>query len=554
MIKMKYKKRKVYIMKKFIDYKFEDVLHELYKLPETILSLILKEYTLDENDTSLKEPLTKQEKYIVNREISRIEKNTKIYIMNEFLGYELKEVLKKLSFLPGGVLKTILKEYTLKNEKTFKEPLSPEEKVLIKDELKKIKRSLNCIDNGLRNDYKPFFSIFDGTKEEVLLILSTLTEKEKALLYLRYDKDFMNTKYRENITKKETSQIRAVIRTIKRRLENYKSGNYKIVSIEDLIEGVPLKRIQIAVATLPKTQKEAFYGFFGKSLDVKAIVKKDSINSSISNKSIEKLKEKLFGTTTDFQDYKPFVKRFDDIRIENETDDELLERIKPNFIYLKKHQIDLLYKKYGIDLKSTKYNKTITKSEHIIISNTVNYLKAILMDKKEIFQCKPLINRFDELTTLGDIFREIECLTEEEQHTLKAKYGPDYLGTTDIQAFDDRFNYSVKLVIEKMQKRINRKRRDESKISLFTLRRILKLTKTEEYQNLKQVIGINPTLAVLAKKYFGDEYSTESISALTGVDTLYIIDVTKAYILFEKEIQRKLEKEDIKVLKHRIGE
>ena len=72
--------------------------------------------------------------------------------------------------------------------------------------------------------------------------------------------------------------------------------------------------------------------------------------------------------------------------------------------------------------------------------------------------------------------------------------------------------------------------------------------------NLKSVIGINSALAVLAKKYFGDEYSTFKISELTGVDPIYIIDVTKAYLLLEQELNRKLTKEDVNVLKKRIGE
>lgn len=99
---MKYKKRKVYIMTKFEGFDYESVLKKITALPEGILSAILKEYTLDRYDHSLKDPQTKQEKYLARYEIERIKKSTKTYIMTKFPDSTLEEVLKILSSLPGG--------------------------------------------------------------------------------------------------------------------------------------------------------------------------------------------------------------------------------------------------------------------------------------------------------------------------------------------------------------------------------------------------------------------------------------------------------------------
>ena len=482
----------------------------------------------------------------------------KIYIMEKFPGNRKEDVLEKLNSLPEGVLSNILKSFTLdENDESFKEPQTEQEKYQANYELIKIKRSLDNLDKKF--DYKPFFSIFDGTKEEVLLILTTLTKDEIKLLHKKYGEDLTNTKYNEELTSEENKKIYGIIKKIKERLELYKTDNYKIIGITNLYPNTPLTVLKDSISKLCKTFQDTFNFHFDCDLERKELVHKDKIDCFISKNAINVLNNELQGVSFYIpKDYQPFIEMINDVRLEGESDEKLLERAKEALKYMPEKERDLIYQKYGEDLRNTKNVSEISRSENQKILNLyIKRLQRIMVKLSPIkapIQCKPFTQRFDDLTTLGDILLEIEYLSEEEKSMLKAKYGEDYLGTTDNLAFSDEFNYSVKLIKEKIEKRIRRKRRDKLKLSLFAIKRILELTQIEEYMNLKSVIGINPALAVLAKKYFGDEYSTFKISELTGVDPIYIIDVTKAYLLLEQELNRKLTKEDVNVLKKRIGE
>lgn len=486
-------------------------------------------------------------------------KKTKTYIMKKFPGKRKEDVLEKLSSLPGEVLLNILKGFTLdENDESLKEPQTEKEKYQANYELRKIRRSLDPIEKNFQ--YKSFFSIFDGTKEEVLLILTTLTKEELNLLHKKYGEDLMNTKIINYTSKENRNYVQStIIKKIKKRLNLYKTGNYKIIGITDLYPNTPLNVLKKKVSNLCKTYRKTFCFHFSTNLEKKELVHKDKINSFLSKRAINALNNELLGTSSYVtKAYTAFIELIEDVRLNGENDEQLLKRAKEALEYMPQNEKDMIYKKYGNDLKNTKNVRSISRSEnHDIINLYIKRLKRIMLRINPIkmpFQCKPLIERFDKLTTLGDVLLEIEYLSEEEKTTLKLKYGEDYLGTTDNEAFDGAFNYKVKLIVEKMQKRINRKRRDKNKLSLFALKRIFSLMKTQEYENLKSVIGINPALAVLTKKYFGDEYSTAIISTLTGVDAMYIIDVTKAYLYLEREYNRKLTKEDTKTLAYKISE
>lgn len=482
-------------------------------------------------------------------------KKTKVYIMEYLVGSDIETVTEKLNSLPSEVLNNIFKGYTLDiNDTSLKERQTDKEKYQARYELDKIQRDID--NKGKNYKYKPFFSLFSVNNKDVMLIVSTLSDDERALLYKKYGSNLKNTKYNENLTENERRIItQNIIRTIRNRLELYQTGDYLVLGIEDLYPKVPLKILKEKIKSLSKSYNRSIYSRFGYNLTQKVLIHKDKKDCVISKVSKEALDKALSGYERPRRNYKSFIEMLSDVRLPNEKDEDLLLRAKSCFIFLTNYQRDLIYKKFNGDLKNVKNVKTLTKKENIKIVYIIKKLKRHMkrLNRGEV-QCKPLVRRFDELTTLGDILLEIEYLTEDEKNLLKLKYGKDYLGTTDRELFNEEFNDSIRLIIEKMRKRLNRKKLRKYKITLFTYKRILELSKSEEYKNLKSVIGINPALAVLAKKYYGDEYKTELISSITGVDPLYIIDLTKAYLFLEREHNRKLTEEETKLLKFKIGE
>ena len=212
----------------------------------------------------------------------------KIYIMEKFPGNRKEDVLEKLNSLPEGVLSNILKSFTLdENDESFKEPQTEQEKYQANYELIKIKRSLDNLDKKF--DYKPFFSIFDGTKEEVLLILTTLTKDEIKLLHKKYGEDLTNTKYNEELTSEENKKIYGIIKKIKERLELYKTDNYKIIGITNLYPNTPLTVLKDSISKLCKTFQDTFNFHFDCDLERKELVHKDKIDCFISKNAINVL-------------------------------------------------------------------------------------------------------------------------------------------------------------------------------------------------------------------------------------------------------------------------
>ena len=120
----------------------------------------------------------------------------KVYIMEMFLGYDIKDVMYSLNFLTKEDRNRLQKEFTFTIQNELKENISPKEGNANKITIKYMKQiikiySLKQNESIEFDSYTDFFSLFIGeSKETILNIIDTLNKSDKALLNKKYGGKF----------------------------------------------------------------------------------------------------------------------------------------------------------------------------------------------------------------------------------------------------------------------------------------------------------------------------------------------------------------------------
>jgi len=464
--------------------------------------------------------------------------------------------------------------------------------------------------------YEPFFSKFNTTKKNILVVLTTLTEYETNLLSKKYGYNLESTRFSEELTETENTIINEnITKKIKRRLHKLKQGTHKIIKITDILpNNIDIKYLLnlFEIHKGPETKK--FTKLFGKKLERRAFIVngdlerlKNILERYIMINSVNMKKRHL--------DFISFIEIFKQYKKENETDEELLIRIKAIIeVHCNDYETELLHRKYGEDYQNTRNNGHFTKEENFIINHQIlskikYYIKK---ENKRIIYCKPLLDRlvtnsveealkeieketeqnqkllqkkyqkdylgvtpryaftqeenvqikriilqinrriekntvycepvmtnFDMLTTIEEVLNEIYNESEENQCLLRRKYKDNYLGVSSIDSLSTDENKRIETIIRNIINRINVKRINKTGICKNTLIKIRELMKTDEYAILMRKIGEREAISILAIKYLSLELSLKSLSILTDLSEIYILQIAKDYLeiiqMFEKD-------------------
>lgn len=458
--------------------------------------------------------------------------------------------------------------------------------------------------------YEPFFSKFNTSKKNVLLVITTLTEYEIELLAKKYGFNLSNTTINKDLTDKENNNINEnIIRKIKRRIEALKKGTHIIIKFTDILpDKINIDDVLNSFKNNRSYMTNRFTNLFGEDLKRRAFIKKE-YKYELEKSLNEYIVKNVFSMKNRHSEFISLINIFTQYKLENETDEEILERTKK---IIEEHcdskEISLLQRKYGTDYQNTTNYGQFTFEENLIINHEIiskikYYMKkekrgiayckplmdrldntrseeekmeailcensqvlevlkkkfqddfkgvtptyymtseeskiihqAILrinrrLDKKNNFPyCNPLIASFDKLTTIKEVIEEIN----EEDYTIQAlfkkKYQNNYLGVSRIDSVTSEEDAIIRFRICNIAERLNYKRIKTSGISINSLFKIKEILESEEYLNLLKNIGEREALAVLTIKYMSLELSLDSLSILTGLDKMYIIELTKEYL------------------------
>ena len=237
---------------------------------------------------------------------------------------------------------------------------------------------------------------------------------------------------------------------------------------------------------------------------------------------IKKKKEKSFS---------PFLDSFKKIRKPNETDEELLERIKT---VTSKEDIKKLKKKYGEDLNSPCKCSELTKKEKIEINNIILMIKYNLNKKEENSFNKPLFKSISPLYSYRELLIWYNNLEPKEQEILKKKYRENLLDVTNYVLTEEETEI-LKSLIKALNNEIIIQEQNKSGINKNILKKLKILINTKEYRILQRKYGSHKALSVLMNRYLNYYCSIEEISELTDVDISVITALTLEHLMSDDE-------------------
>lgn len=466
----------------------------------------------------------------------------KKYIPDRIPECDIKDIEYEINRIKPEIRERFLREYTLTKIPTPHGELTKSDReknyyllTVIRKNIERRKNNLPITDTR----YISFFDKFPGyTKKEVLYAIQALNEKDLKLLHKKYGENFENTIKNENITIEENRIINEnITRKIIKILNKLKSGKYILVGIEDIFNDIPFNELQQTINSLnSKTIKKLVYTNFGISLRKKALVLKEKSNP-LTPEAVNTIYNIFYKKEYHRQVFPSFISQFYKYRKENETDEELLARVKELFVKLNDYELELLYRKYGEDLSNTEYKGQFNKEENkIICRRIIAKLKGLMQRIMEILYYKPLMDHFDKLTPYEEVINEINSRPLHEQELLKIKFDNDYLGMPEFGTIDHKVNVKTKDILYKMYTKILLKREQLTGIKPSTSKKIRQLLYTDEYKFLEGIYGTNYAAALMIEKYLSYECSIDSIVKLTGVDKKELLVLTKYYLLMEYNI------------------
>ena len=533
----------------FSDYDEDLVTRVVNSLKEEKREAFLKEYSFKNNE--VKEDLTEEEKKWNYKTFTRIEnkllkeelklakstKESRKYKRNlyeAFSDYDKDKVYSLVSKLNEEELNFLRKEYSfVSNEE--KEELTDFEKRKNYYTLCKINKALLNNKNDFKREYsfntKNYKGLFNQVNEEKDLVLEAielLPEHDRKLLKLKYGEEYSNAYL---VSAEITDEINGrIIRKIKRKIKDLKQS--KKVKITDIIdEDIDIIRLKVKLSR--KETKEKVYSVFGEDLTKEVtlvgnkVALKQSVIKAIKNINVDYNRSKTLSET--LCKYKE----------ENESNEAFLSRIT-NVAdkVLNEYEKELLKRKYGTNLDETVRGKDLTKEEKYLIDHSIVYKIKNGLKKykgKDKIYYKSLDNIFTK-KELELIKVYIRKLSEEEQTLLKTKYGEDFMSPAEKGTLSNEELEVIKKILHKFERDVvkdsnmfnvsNNSLQHMSKIfnvSNKTLLYMRRLTKTSEYERIKDIYGEKEALGIMSLIY-ARSITLHDIELVTGL-TLDKIEV-----------------------------
>lgn len=532
-IKKRLYKQNLFVV--FSDYDENLVIRVVNSLKEEKRKAFLKEYSF--KNCEVKENLTEEEKKWNYKSLARIEnkllkeelklakttKVSKFYKRNLyeiFSDYDKDKVYSLVNKLNEEELNTLRKECSFVNGE-IKEELSDFEKRKNYYTLCKINKALLNNKSDFKREYsfniKNYKGLFNQVNEDKSLVLEAielLSEYERELLKLKYGEDYSTINL---VDAKITDEINGrIIRKIKRKIKDLKQS--KKVKITDLIdEDIDIIRLKVNFSR--NETKEKVYSVFGEDLTKEVtlvgnkVALKQVVIKAIKNIDIDYSRSKTLSET--LCKYKE----------ESESNEDFLSRISTviNKV-LNENEKDLLKRKYGTNLDETVRGKDLTREEKYLIDHSIVYkIKNGLKKSKSID--KIYYKSLDSIFTKEElelIKEYISKLSKEEQTLLKIKYGEDFMNPTEKGTLSNEDLEVIKKILHKFERDVVKDSNifNVSNKSLLYMRR---LTKTSEYERIKDIYGEKEALGIMSLIY-GKGITLHDIELVTGL-TLDKIEV-----------------------------
>lgn len=532
-IKKRLYKQNLFVV--FSDYDENLVIRVVNSLKEEKRKAFLKEYSF--KNCEVKENLTEEEKKWNYKSLARIEnkllkeelklakttKVSKFYKRNLyeiFSDYDKDKVYSLVNKLNEEELKTLRKECSFVNGE-IKEELTDFEKRKNYYTLCKINKALLNNKSDFKREYsfniKNYKGLFNQVNEDKSLVLEAielLSEYERELLKLKYGEDYSTINL---VDAKITDEINGrIIRKIKRKIKDLKQS--KKVKITDLIdEDIDIIRLKVNFSR--NETKEKVYSVFGEDLTKEVtlvgnkVALKQVVIKAIKNIDIDYSRSKTLSET--LCKYKE----------ESESNEDFLSRISTviNKV-LNENEKDLLKRKYGTNLDETVRGKDLTREEKYLIDHSIVYkIKNGLKKSKSID--KIYYKSLDSIFTKEElelIKEYISKLSKEEQTLLKIKYGEDFMNPAEKGTLSNEDLEVIKKILHKFERDVVKDSNifNVSNKSLLYMRR---LTKTSEYERIKDIYGEKEALGIMSLIY-GKGITLHDIELVTGL-TLDKIEV-----------------------------
>lgn len=532
-IKKRLYKQNLFVV--FSDYDENLVIRVVNSLKEEKRKAFLKEYSF--KNYEVKENLTEEEKKWNYKSLARIEnkllkeelklakttKVSKFYKRNLyeiFSDYDKDKVYSLVNKLNEEELNTLRKECSFVNGE-IKEELSDFEKRKNYYTLCKINKALLNNKSDFKREYsfniKNYKGLFNQVNEDKSLVLEAielLSEYERELLKLKYGEDYSTINL---VDAKITDEINGrIIRKIKRKIKDLKQS--KKVKITDLIdEDIDIIRLKVNFSR--NETKEKVYSVFGEDLTKEVTL----VGNKVALKQV--VIKAIKNIDIDYNRSKTLSETLCKYKEESESNEDFLSRISTviNKV-LNENEKDLLKRKYGTNLDETVRGKDLTREEKYLIDHSIVYkIKNGLKKSKSID--KIYYKSLDSIFTKEElelIKEYISKLSKEEQTLLKIKYGEDFMNPTEKGTLSNEDLEVIKKILHKFERDVVKDSNifNVSNKSLLYMRR---LTKTSEYERIKDIYGEKEALGIMSLIY-GKGITLHDIELVTGL-TLDKIEV-----------------------------
>ena len=532
-IKKRLYKQNLFVV--FSDYDENLVIRVVNSLKEEKRKAFLKEYSF--KNYEVKENLTEEEKKWNYKSLARIEnkllkeelklakttKVSKFYKRNLyeiFSDYDKDKVYSLVNKLNEEELNTLRKECSFVNGE-IKEELSDFEKRKNYYTLCKINKALLNNKSDFKREYsfniKNYKGLFNQVNEDKSLVLEAielLSEYERELLKLKYGEDYNTINL---VDAKITDEINGrIIRKIKRKIKDLKQS--KKVKITDLIdEDIDIIRLKVNFSR--NETKEKVYSVFGEDLTKEVTL----VGNKVALKQV--VIKAIKNIDIDYNRSKTLSETLCKYKEESESNEDFLSRISTviNKV-LNENEKDLLKRKYGTNLDETVRGKDLTREEKYLIDHSIVYkIKNGLKKSKSID--KIYYKSLDSIFTKEElelIKEYISKLSKEEQTLLKIKYGEDFMNPTEKGTLSNEDLEVIKKILHKFERDVVKDSNifNVSNKSLLYMRR---LTKTSEYERIKDIYGEKEALGIMSLIY-GKGITLHDIELVTGL-TLDKIEV-----------------------------
>lgn len=358
-------------------------------------------------------------------------------------------------------------------------------------------------------DYKPFYEVFEGySKEEVDRVMKFNTKEENELLYLKYGSDLTEIKSKNLLSAQMAQKVNdTILKKMKRRLNSIKNGTLKYVNVKDVIPNVSRKDLVNRVKYILPLDRDKLYGLFGKRLNKECLVLGNR-DLSISKTSYRILSEGVYMVKIT-----PICKTMSSFKKDEETDEEFMIRVKRAIESLNPNDKDLIYRKYGKDLRNEEYDFYAFNDEEKMRANHI--IIAMIKHKlgKEITGVYSfgLFDRY-KWYSKEEVLTAIERLKEEDRNVLKEVYGDDYSRKYTFRDFPS--SDKIEVAKRKLERIILSNRSRENGIMIYKLRLANKLLRSEEYKLLLNKYDANKAFGLVMLKNANDIYTDQEFLAL----------------------------------------